>query len=529
MATSINEMEIEKLNKNQTIYDPMTFVNIETTPESQPEQKPLGLRSTAVFRQFLIVFIANLSILAPAMGLGYPSVTLQQLTDVKESFFLSASEASWFASINAIACPVGGILNAYLLDKFGRKATIFIINIVSIVSWGLMGSSYYKSWTLKFAQVIVARFIIGIASGLSSSAVSVYSAEICHPNFRGRLTLGSSAATATGIFAMFTLGHFIRGNWRLLAQIACAFSMFTFLLTFFIPESPTWLIVKDRIEESRKSLRFFRGLKSKNAPYSSEFEREFNILLKSLSLAEGEHKPRFWEAIKAPEVYKPLLIMIGFFACQQFSGIFVVVVYAVQISIEAGVTIDPILCAMLVAFIRVPTTFAVGLVLDRWGRRPPAMFSGFGMGICMFILAGSVWFPTTLGTIPHLPVVGICMYIVTSTLGLMTLPFSMIGEVYPQRMRGTAAGITISCNYALSFLCVKLFPNMVETMGKANVFAFYGTAAFLAIVYIYMFLPETKGKTLFEISEEFKGSKRNEKKEIPLMMDIEMKEQQHHQ
>ncbi|XP_055839746.1 facilitated trehalose transporter Tret1-2 homolog isoform X2 [Episyrphus balteatus] len=519
MAKINHELETEKLNPNHKVYNPLS-ISIEEIQQQSSEQKPLGLRGNAVFRQFLMVFIANLCILAPAAGLGYPSVTLIQLTDPKEPFYLNPSEASWFASINAIACPVGGILNAYLLDKLGRKPTLFVINITSILSWGLMGSSYYTNWHLKFAQMIVARFIIGIASGLSSSAVSVYSAEICHPNFRGRLTLGSSAATATGIFAMFTLGHFIRGDWRLLAQIACGYSVFTLILTFLIPESPTWLIVKDRLEESRKSLRFFRGLR--NAPYSTEFEHEFSVLQKSLALADGEHTPHFWEAIRAPEVYKPLLIMIGFFACQQFSGIFVVVVYAVQISIEAGVTIDPILCAMLVAFIRVPTTFAVGLVLDRWGRRPPAMFSGLGMGICMFILAASVWFPI-IGTVPHLPVICICMYIVTSTLGLMTLPFSMIGEVFPQRMRGTAAGITISCNYTLSFLCVKLFPNMVSSMGKANVFAFYGTAAFLAIVYIYMFLPETKGKTLFEISEEFKGS--SSKKKIPLMVDIEMKEE----
>lgn len=523
MAAINCERDAENMYLNSKVYNPTT-TDGESIHETPIDQTPLGLRPRAIFRQFLIVIIANLSILAPAMGLGYSSVALIQLTKPEDPFYLDPNEASWFASINAIACPVGGILNAYLLDKLGRKPTIFIINITSIVSWGLMGTSYQTNFAIKFTQVIIARFIIGIASGLSSSAVSVYSAEICHPNFRGRLTLGSSAATATGIFAMFGLGCFIRDDWRLLAQIACGFSMFTLMLTFLIPESPTWLIVKDRIEESRKSFWFFRGRSSKNSPYSTELEHEFNTLQKSLALNEGDPTPRFWQAIGAPEVYKPLLIMIGFFACQQFSGVFVVVVYAAQISIEAGVTIDPILCATLVAFIRVPTTLAVGLVLDRWGRRPPAMFSGFGMGISMFILAASVWYPSSIGSVTHLPLICICMYIITSTLGLMTLPFSMIGEVFPQRMRGTAAGITISCNYALSFLCVKLFPTMVAQMGKASVFAFYGTSGFLAIGFLYCFLPETKGKTLFEISEEFKGSKRI-KTTIPLL-DIEQQRRQ---
>ncbi|XP_055916139.1 facilitated trehalose transporter Tret1-like [Eupeodes corollae] len=510
-----------KTNHASDIEELHFVINKIKNEESQSMQKPLGIRKTAVFRQFLIVFIANLSSLAPAMSLAYPSVSLHQLQSKEEKFHLNESEASWFASINSITCPVGGLLCGYLLDKMGRKRTIFFISFLSIVSWGLMGSSYYTNWTTQYAQMMVARVIIGIASGMSSSAVSVYSAEICHQNFRGRLTLGSSASTAIGIFAMFALGYFIKEDWRLKAQIACGISVFTFAITFLIPESPTWLMVKNRMEESKKSLQFFRGLRSKDIlilllffdlisdpPFSKELDQEFSHLQNSLALAEGEEAPHFLEAIQAPEVYKPLLIMIGFFAFQQFTGIFVVVVYAVQIASKANVIIDAFLCAMLMAFIRVPTTFAVGLVLDRWGRRPPAIFSAFGMGLSMFILAGCIWFPELSTTAPHLSLICICMYIFTSTIGLLTLPFSMIGEVFPQRMRGTAAGITISCNYVLSFLCVKLFPDMVNLMGVGNLFAFYGTAAFLAIVYIYVFLPETKGKTLFEISEEFKGSRR---------------------
>lgn len=240
--------------------------------------------------------------------------------------------------------------------------------------------------------------------------------------------------------------------------------------------------------------------------------------MKSIQANSGKNKVPLSVMIKKPEVYKPLFIMIGFFAFQQFGGIFVIIVYAVQFAIEAGVTIDPVICAILIGFTRLLTTFLVGFVLDKWGRRPPALISGIGMAICMLLLAAMTWFNLS---IPFLPVTCIVMYIFTSTLGLMTLPFSMISEVYPQRVRGLAAGITICCAFLMSFINIKIYPNLVENMGRENVFAFYGIVSFLAVIYIFIFLPETKGKSLAEIEAYFRNENKNQNKQFS---DLEMKE-----
>lgn len=486
----------------------------ETVADAKDKNKPLGLGGKAVFRQVAMVVLANLGVFSGGMALGYPAVTLKELTDTTRPLYLTASQASWFASINAISCPLGGLLSGYLLDKVGRKRTFFTINFTAFISWLLLALTTETSQTAMFIQIMIARFIIGITTGLSSSPVGVYSAEICHPRLRGRLTLGTSVSTAAGILAIYTLGYVIRDNFRMISAIACGYSVIATILTIPVPESPSWLMMKGRSEESKHALRFFRALKEDEIEKNEEFNKEFSILTKSATPSGNKKDQKVSKIIRRPEIYKPLLIMIGLFGFQQFSGIFVVIVYAVQFSIEAGVTVDPIICAMLVGLTRITTTFLVGYILDKWGRRPPAMLSGFGMMISMFVLAATSWFPEF--KVPYLPVACIVFFIFTSTLGLMTLPFSMISEVYPQVGRGFAAGLTICCGYLMSFIIIKLYPTMVSGMGNENVFAFYGVVSGLAVFYVYFFLPETKGKTLHEIEAYFRNEKKVEGDKNPV-------------
>lgn len=303
---------------------------------------------------------------------------------------------------------------------------------------------------------------------------------------------------------IYILGYCIRSNYQLISAIVCSYSIISIICCIPIPESPVWLLSKKRYNESLNSLKYFRGLHRNDTVEYVEIKKEWEELQSTVSSHQIGENPAFKETIKRPEIYKPLLIMIGFFGFQQFSGIFVVIVYAVQFSIEAGVTIDPLLCAILIGLTRIVTTFLVGIILDKWGRRPPALISASGMTISMFLIAASTWFPEVVGRIPYINVICIVLYIFTSTLGLMTLPFSMISEVFPSSVRGQCAGITICCGYIMSFVAIKLYPGMVSTIGNENVFAFYGLISLLAIFYLYIYLPETKGKTLKQIEEYFK-------------------------
>lgn len=312
---------------------------------------------------------------------------------------------------------------------------------------------------------------------------------------------------------IYILGYFIRDDLQTISIFACGYSVISFLVCLPLRESPTWLLSKRKHEQALENLRYFRGINKNDTTEYNEIRGEWEDLQSFVNMSQGARKPTLKETIKRPEVHKPLLIMIGFFFFQQFSGTFVIIVYAVQFSIEAGVTMDAILCAILIGLTRLVSTFLVGGILDKWGRRPPALISACGMTISMFLLATSTWFPGFAEKIPYLAVASIIFYIFTSTLGLMTLPFSMIAEIFPTKARGQCAGITICCGYFMSFVAIKLYPGMVSAIGNAWVFAVYGVFSLLAVCYVYMYLPETKGKTLAEIEQYFKGNTASVNKE----------------
>lgn len=202
--------------------------------------------------------------------------------------------------------------------------------------------------------------------------------------------------------------------------------------------------------------------------------------------------------------------MIAFFAFQQFSGIFVIFVYAAQFSKQAGVAIDPLLSAVYIGLTRVVTTLLMAYISDKFGRKPPAFFSGFGMCASMMGLAACSAHPLADTAFNWVPAFLLIFFIFSCTLGFLTLPFAMIAELYPQRTRGFAAGLTICAGYFMSFINIKAYPYLVDSLGNEVIFIFYGIVSLLGIFFVYFFLPETKGKSLQEIENYFRGEQKSD-------------------
>lgn len=229
-----------------------------------------------------------------------------------------------------------------------------------------------------------------------------------------------------------------------------------------------------------------------------------------------------WKEFRNPELYKPFAIMVAFFAIQQFSGIFVnanvflhvissncflfqvIFIYAAQFSLEAGVAIDEFLSAVIIGVIRCVTTIMVAFVADKVGKKPLTIVSASGMFLCMLGLTLCAAFPLTGTNFQWLPTVLLFMYIFTGTFGILTFPFAMVAEMYPQKSRGFAAGITMFLAWAMSFAVIKTFSTVFEVFGSTVVFSFYAIVSLIGIMFGVFVLPETKGKTFAEIEEIFK-------------------------
>lgn len=144
------------------------------------------------------------------MGLGYPAITTQLLSRDDEDLVLTPSQISWFASVTAIACPIGGPLSGFLSEKIGRRSTLMLINVIAIVSWILIGTSSRTDAQAFFIQLMFGRALIGICIGMITTPAVTYSSEVCHQKIRGRLTvLSTPFFVSFGSLIVYLLGYLI--------------------------------------------------------------------------------------------------------------------------------------------------------------------------------------------------------------------------------------------------------------------------------------------------------------------------------
>ncbi|XP_067634104.1 facilitated trehalose transporter Tret1-like [Eurosta solidaginis] len=472
--------------------------------------KLLGERKKAVLRQELMILLGNGSAISNGMALALPSATLPQLTDPNDIYQFNTEESGWFASIHTLGSIFGSLLAGYLMDRFGRKCSLLLTNFLGIIGWILMFMAFYQSSkSAIYAQLLIGRFLLGVVAAASISPIGSYSAEVSAPSIRGRLILASSILLYLGILLMYILGFLMRDNVQLICIITLLAQCIAFVCVLPMPESPSWLLQKGKTEKACKSLKYFRGLAKKDTRTYDEFEMELSLMKQTSEQSErAAQNDSLLQTIRSPEVYKPVAIIIGFFFFQQFSGISIVIIYTAQIVASTGVSFDPMLVAVFTGVVRIITIFFMCTILDRWGRRPAGILSAGGMSVCMLLLAANCHWPMIGERVPLLAIFAFILHIIFSTFGLLTLPFLMISEVFPQRVRGSANGFTLSFGIVFSFGVVQLYPTVESLIGTAYTFAGFGVITFGGLVFVFLFVPETRGRTLLEIENYFRTGRR---------------------
>lgn len=314
---------------------------------------------------------------------------------------------------------------------------------------------------------------------------------------------------------------FVQDNWGIAAAITSVFPCLGLILVvIYMSESPSWLITRNRIEEAKTSMCKIFGAEDYNPSVQEEietliFNREKSKLSETFTTSSESVFTRNIKSLLRPTCLKPFILILTYFFFQQFSGVFVIVFYAVDIVKEVKVTMDPYFAICLIAATRMVAAIIVGFLSKRFGRRPLSLVSGGGMTLCMIILAAYLVFISEgriskeqLSSLGWLPISLLMMYFFASTLGFLTMPFAMAAEVFPGKIRGMATGLITCLAYLFNFIIVKVYPMMMREMGNYKVFFFYGAMSLLGTIFIVLFLPETKGKTLQEIEEYF-GRKKN--------------------
>lgn len=471
-------------------------VEIKMEPGVSEEEKWERIGTTY---QILMALCANVVVLGPAMGFGYSAVAEPAMRWPKnaDDIKLDANQANWMATVSALGTPIGCLLSSLVMGR-GRKISMFVTSLISLAGWVTIYMSN------SYVQILIGRSISGISTGMASVPTTVYVAEIAGPKWRGTMVTWTSISIALGVLIVYIFGYIVKDDWRLVALMCALFPLCAIALTLLVvPETPLWLRDQNRPDEALEIMKKFRGI-PKDQPAPAE------VLFELKPRAQKKNQNLLKHLVKRSSLV-PYGIMLGYFFFQQFSGIFVVIYNAVGIMDKSGVKVDPYLGAVLIGVARFIASLLTAGVSRKYGRRIPSMISGVGMTIFMGGLSLYLFLAdkgTVMADNGVVPVICMVMYIFTSTLGYLVIPFAMVGEVFPSKVKDVLSGSTVAVGYLFSAVTVKTYPDMETQMGMHGVFLFFAIISLIGAIFILLFLPETKGKTLREIEDMFSKKKK---------------------
>lgn len=439
--------------------------------------------------------LAAIAVSMGSMIIGFSSAyTSPALITMENSTVISVSkeQASWIGSLMPLAALAGGVVGGPLVDYIGRRKTILFIAPPFFLGWILIA-------TAKIVEMVfVGRAICGLCVGIGSLAFPVYLGESIQPEVRGTLGLFPTAIGNIGILICYLAGKYL--DWSELAYLGAALNIPFFILMLIIPETPRWYISRGRMEEARKALQWLRGKNTK-------IDTEMNDI--ALSDAETRADDTNIKELLSMKYMKAILISLGLMTFQQLSGINAVIFYTVQIFQMSGSSVDKNLSTIIVGVVNFASTFVATALIDRAGRKILLYISSVTMTITLAILGTFFYVEYQLkidvSTLGWLPLTCIMIYLLGFSLAFGPIPWLMMGEILPAKIRGSAASICTAFNWLCTFAVTKTFQNIIDAIGPAGTFWLFGIICFIGLFFVVICVPETRGKSLEQIETKMTG------------------------
>ncbi len=455
-------------------------------------------------------YLWMIALIAALGGLlfGYDWVVIGGAAPFYEAHFqlTDAGDRGWAQSCALIGCLVGAVLSGGLSDRFGRKGLLLVSALlfaISSIGTGMAGS---------FPGFVLWRILGGVAIGLASNLSPMYIAEIAPANVRGRLVslnqftivCGIQLAQLVNLWVAQKMPHALGGlpstadaaavlgwnqasGWRWMFGITALPSLLFLLGLLLVPESPRWLVRKDRKQEAGRILSRIGG-----DAYAAR------VLGSIGETVETGGKVRVSELFDRR--LRPILLLgIGLAVFQQWCGINVIFNYAGEIFKSAGYSIDDTLQNMAwTGSVNLVFTLVAMAVVDKLGRRPLMLAGGAGLAV-VYLLIGLCYSRGILGgSVLGLVLAAIACYAAT----LAPVTWVVISEIFPNRIRGVAMSAAVFCLWLACFILTYSFPILKENLGAAKTFWIYAGICVCGFLLVLRRLPETKGKSLEQIERE---------------------------
>ncbi len=413
---------------------------------------------------------------------------------------LSTLESEIVTSWVTLGALFGALIAGTTADRIGRRYTAILAGILFVAGAAL------EAGAPDAALLTVGRVITGLGVGFASVVAPLYAAEMAPKSIRGAFVSTYQLAITFGILVAYLADDALTSSdaWRLMFGLAVIPGILLALGFWIMPESVRWLLKMGRRALARENLAKLEGEETADANLA-DIEKELEV-----ESREGEAT---WAEVFSGRVRKPLLIGVGLAILQQVTGINAIIYYANEIFAAAGFTTAE---AQAKA-----TLYAVGLVnflatfiavawVDRFGRRP-LLFAGLvGMGVSLALVAASFAFfsetpagatSVTPGSI--LTLVALVAFIASFAFSMGPVVWTIISEIYPNRVRGRAIAVATAFNWLAAFLVAQFFLSIVDAIGEALTFLGFSLLCVISIIFVHRLVPETKDRTLEEIQSEW--------------------------
>jgi SP family sugar porter-like MFS transporter len=414
----------------------------------------------------------------------------------------SAGLIGWAMSSALVGCMIGAVLSGLLSDKFGRKRLLIVSGLFFALS--AIGTAAAGS----FSEFVWYRLLGGLGIGMASVLSPMYISEVSPAEMRGRFVSINQLTIVIGVLLAQVVNWAIARNmpagfteeqilnswygqtgWRWMFGAEAIPATLFFLLMFFVPESPRWLVKNGRSDAAEWILTRLGGEAYGN--------RQVEDVRQTLSQEEIAHI-RFRDLLE-PRLAGVIFIGIILATLQQWCGINVIFYYAEDVFKAAGYTVSSIMMNIVyTGLINLAFTLVAIFTVDRLGRKPLMLFGTGGLTLLYALVGGSYYLEIEGPLVLVLVLAAIACY----ACSLAPITWVLLAELFPNRIRGAAMAISVFTLWFTSWALAQVFPTMNSDFGAAGSFWIFGAICLAGFLYILKVLPETRGKSLEQIERE---------------------------
>ncbi|XP_060516389.1 facilitated trehalose transporter Tret1-2 homolog isoform X2 [Cylas formicarius] len=505
-TTATNLSSLGDFQSNSTICNTKRMQeNLKTTiPEIEPLQKKIDedvelqketKGKNISFGEIKIQLLTAIAVSWVSMIIGYCSAyTSPAAISLERDFDLDATKLSWITSLMPLGGLAGGMVGGTLIENLGRKWTILLTDIMFLVAF------LTNFLAQDYVYLYICRVLSGLSVGILSLTLPVYLAETIQPEVRGTLGLLPTAFGNIGILLCYLFGTFY--EWQALALVGVILSVPFVIVFWVIRETPRFLISRGKEEETKEALKWLRGP-------SSDIDKEFYELKKS---QEDSDEDKFSVTVLFSKNNLKLLgIMLGLMGFQQFSGINAVIFNTTKIFKETGSNMDEAISTTIVGIVNFISTFIAAVLVDRLGRKILLYISSVSMVLSLSVLGVYFFLKDAIHydvkPFGLLPLISFIVYVLGFSLGFGPVPWLMMGEILPAKIRGPAASVATAFNWTCTFIVTKIFLLLANAIGFHYTFWIFGGVVAIGLVFVIAVVPETRGQSLADIERKLAGMK----------------------